>query len=158
MATFKDCEGKVWTIRITSGHYLRILDELKIDLKDAIKEDPKPFAEKVFGDVRTYGELLWILCEAQAEKDGMTPEQFAFRFDGETNEAAMAALWEALISFSQPRAGAKAGEWFRKGLNLRGDAINDALSKMTDSLTLESLSGNSAASSASTPAHSASAS
>lgn len=159
MATFKDCEGHQWTIRVTSGHLLDLKDRHGIDLRDAFKPEAADNSlVAVFGDLEKFGQVMWFFCEDQARKLGLDERQFAYRFDGETADAAATALSEAVLTFSHPRNADKATAAFRA----KRDQISDVMGKAWDQVANSPISGNGAANSAgapeSTPVPSASAS
>lgn len=96
MHTFKDKEGREWKLSL---HY-RTLERLRdagIDLTD-------PKAVLALGDdPYRLGATLWTLVESQAEKLGVTPDEFAeATADGDVIEAAVVALVDELVSFTRP--------------------------------------------------------
>lgn len=143
MATFTDCEGTTWTIRITSGHLRDLKERHGIDLRDAFR----PTAEEnslvaVFGDEEKFGQVMWFFLEDQAAKLNLDPRAFAYRFDGPTRDAAATALSEEILAFSHPRNADKAKAAFRA----KKDEVNDVMGKAWDEVGRKSLtSGNGAA-------------
>lgn len=55
--------------------------------------------ETLDADPMKVAELLWSLCESQAEKREVTPEQFAAALDGDTIVKAVEAFIAAVIDF-----------------------------------------------------------
>ena len=157
MARFKDCEGKEWDVRILTGHLRPLREEFGIDLRDALKPEENSLAEAL-GDPEKFGQVLWVLVQPQAEAAGITPEAFAFRFDGEALESAGTALFKAVWDFFRPRTGEKAEAAFRESLEKQTAAVNAGLDQVRRSLTSNGSAGSSAAPAASTPAPSPSAS
>ncbi|MDB5310674.1 MAG: hypothetical protein JWO38_4876 [Gemmataceae bacterium] len=112
MAAFVDADGKTWKLRITLGD----LDELQaagLDV-EAVAKDFKLLAA-IAEDRRRYGQVLWQLCEREAAAAGITPEQFARRFDGQALFDAAGAIEEAIVDFSQPPPLAKRFAELRTG-------------------------------------------
>jgi hypothetical protein len=97
MARFKDRTGDEWEI----GFDLPTIPKVRaagFDL-NKIGRDAKEL--DILDDPEKLGAVLWELCEEQAEKRGLTPEQFAKRFDGPAIWAARDAVIEAIADFSQ---------------------------------------------------------
>ncbi len=104
MASFQDREGDKWEI----GFDLPTIPKVRaagFDL-NKIGKDAKEL--DILDDPERLGAVLWELCEEQAEKRGLTPEQFARRFDGPAIWAARDAVMEAIADFSQRPAVAAA--------------------------------------------------
>lgn len=97
MASFHDRTGEKWEI----GFDLPMLPKVRaagFDL-NKIGKDAKEL--DVLDDPEKLGAVLWELCEEQAEKRDLSPEQFAQRFDGPAIWAARDAVIEAIADFSQ---------------------------------------------------------
>ena len=157
MAKFKDGNGDEWEIRITAGHLRPLREDFGIDLRDTLKPGESTLVN-ILGDPEQFMRVVYSLCEPQVEKRGLTPEQFAYRFDGDTLEAAAVALFGAINDFFRVRTGEKAAATFRTGLTKTSDAVNAVWDKAAESLTSSNGALNSAEPSASTPGPSPSAS
>lgn len=157
MARFKDITGDEWEVRITAGHLRPLREDFGIDLRDALKPGETALTETL-GDPERFMQVVYSLCAPQVEKRSLTPEDFAYRFDGETTESAAVALFEAINSFFRPRTGEKAATALRTGLTQTTDAVNAAWGRVPESLTSNSGASKSAGESPSTAAPSPSAS
>jgi hypothetical protein len=135
MPKFKDKEGKEWSIDITAGHLKPLREDFGIDLRDVLKPEDNSLAEAL-GDPEKLGQILWVFCGPQAEKANITPEDFAFRLDGEAVERAGEALFKAVWAFFRPRTEERAGAAFRKGIDQMTAGTNAVWDKVTESLTL----------------------
>jgi hypothetical protein len=142
LAKFKDRENKEWAVDVTAGHLKPLREDFGIDLRDALKPEDNSLAA-VLSDPEKFGQVLWVFCGPQAEKAGIGPEDFAFRFDGETIERAATALWQAVWDFFRPRTGDKAATAFRTGLAKMTAGTNEAWDKVNEFLTSKSFAGNS---------------
>ena len=98
LPTFQDAENHEWTLRLTKGRSRAILETCGIDFGQI--HDGKVFVDLTTSDEKL-AQVLWILCEAQAQTRGITPEEFAELLDGDTLDAAMEAVVEATISFTR---------------------------------------------------------
>lgn len=161
MARFKTKDGREWVLEVTLQTYLDFRQRFEIDLRTSLKENPKPLAEAL-GDPDRLGQILWMMCEDQALKLKLEPEQFARLFNGDAARSALTALWEAIWDFGHgPEVAEKAGNYFRAGLKERAKATVEFLDRLpamiATSPTPGSSGSNAAAGSASTPDPSASA-
>jgi hypothetical protein len=95
---FKDAENREWTLRLTTGRNRVILDTCGIDFGQI--HDGKVFFDLQTSDDKL-AQVLWILCEKQAESRRVTPEDFADSLDGDALDSAMEALIEATILFTR---------------------------------------------------------
>jgi hypothetical protein len=98
MASFKDADGREWTLRLTVGLIDDARDQLGIDLWK-VTSDAAAAVEPLYADVRKLVGLLWLLAERQAERAGVTPEGFGRAMDAAALDAAVDALFEALSCF-----------------------------------------------------------
>lgn len=99
MPKFKDKSGDEWTLALDVG----TLGKLRRDADFVLTK--QGFPKEITGleeDCFKFGAVLWTLCEAQAKERNITPEAFAYRFDGDTIQAAAIAFTEAAIDFFLP--------------------------------------------------------
>lgn len=124
MATFTDNAGDEWRVAFTFGLLDRIKAEAGFDLAAAM-EDHEKLAGLLFkGLGRPLVEALYVACADQVEERGLTPEDWAHRFDGPAVERATVAVLEAVADFF-PRT--------RVGEKIRGD-LPGLLKEMDDHL------------------------
>lgn len=97
MAKFKDSQGTEWAVRFV----LPMVKPLREAGYDLGKIDAKGGALDALTDPETLGRIMWVACEAQADKLGVTEAEFAARFDGPTLHAAVEAVYEATADFTQ---------------------------------------------------------
>lgn len=93
---FTDCEGRTWKLRLTHGLAVEIKKATGVELGD---EKNGEWVALLFGERGTLVSVLWCLCEKQAAEKGLTPEGFAYGFDGATLEAAGNALGVCVADF-----------------------------------------------------------
>lgn len=116
MSKFKDDKGREWTLVLNYHIASRIEDELEIPLLSKLQE--------VDFSARHCVEMVWMLIEQQAEKKGVTPEDFGSSVVGETLEHLSDALLDC-ISF------------FYKGLNPQQAKLIDLMKKMRKDLMVK---------------------
>lgn len=76
----------------------------KINLTDIIRmEDGKPpnmeILERLTNDPSLLVDVLYAVCKDEADRHGITPEQFGYSMGGEAVESATAALLEEILDF-----------------------------------------------------------
>lgn len=114
MPTFTDNKGRAWEVRLTLGLLTEVREQAGVKLGEVLRTE-QGLADFVFGDVETLGKVLWVLCREQAERQGVTPEDFAHGFGGDTIEKAVEAVLGSVADFF-PRS--KIGAAIRKNLAL----------------------------------------
>lgn len=147
MATFKTSDGKAWNLAITVGHLKKLREDFRFEpLK--LLGDRKELVELLYDAERLVG-VLYTLCETQAEKAGVTPEQFGQSFDGGAFDSAFEALLGAVLDFS-PRS--KVATRAKQTLPTIFDRMDKAAMKRIDQAMTELTSNDSAGSAAGPPA------
>lgn len=95
--TFTDETGRDWIVCVTIPDVTAIRETCNVDVLEV------EGVAKLDRDMVKMVAVLWVLCERQASKIPLTPEDFGRMFSrGETLDAAAKALREALINFSRP--------------------------------------------------------
>ena len=101
MKDFKDAQGRTWDIAINVTSIKRLRDKLELDLLAVVEGGD--VLGKLVTDPVLLVDVVYVLCEAQAEERKVTDEDFGRAMAGEAIDAATKALLEDLISFF-PRA------------------------------------------------------
>ena len=102
MAKFCDRHGKEWTIDITVGSCKRVRQKTGVVITDLLAEKMKPLAELV-SNQELLVDVLYVLCEPQAEKEGVTDEQFGEAMAGDSLDDAYHAFMGGLADFFPKR-------------------------------------------------------
>ena len=133
MQTFVDNTNRAWTVAVTVTGVKRVRATLGIDIPSLIENGSEGLA-KLLGDPISLVDVIYVLCRDQAEKQGVTDEQFGEAMAGDAIQGASNAFLEAFADFFQePRV--RAG--IRKMLVLSRKVTDLAMSEMTK--TLESV-------------------
>jgi hypothetical protein len=101
MRQFNDTTGFSWSISITVETVKRVKDITKIDIL-TILSSPGAL-EEVMGDIVRFAEVLYATVKPQADQAGITPDQFASRFDGSVLDVASKQFFEELVDFFPPK-------------------------------------------------------
>ena len=91
MRNFKDKNGRVWEVDVTTKTLLAIKDKLGFDLLDDPEALPTSFSSLV--------DILWVVCFEQCNACGMDEEAFAGCLDGDSLANAIDCFMEELGSF-----------------------------------------------------------
>lgn len=98
MKTFKDNAGRSWEVDVHVTAIERVRAATGIDLLTAVDPQAHLFDTLAADPVRLVG-VLFTLCEEQAEKRGVAPEDFGRGMAGDALDAACEALEGATIDF-----------------------------------------------------------
>lgn len=123
--TFKDFKGQSWEIAITVGTIAKVRNRLGYNMGDIRK-----FYEEVMIDPEKVVNVLYVICESQAEKRGISDTQFGESFDGPTYMAAASALEEEMLLFCPPRQREVLAKARTKGEAIREKMIQIANEKI----------------------------
>lgn len=100
MQTFKDAAGREWTVQITVEQVRRVKAAIKVDLCRQDEGDPA-LCIRLDTDPVFLFSVLWALVKAQADKFGITEEQFCEAFPGPAAGEAVRAFWAELEGLFQ---------------------------------------------------------
>ena len=96
MKTFTDNTGRTWSIAINVGAVKRVRASLDVNLLDAVEGK---LIERLVSDPILLCDVIFILCQQEAETRGITDEQFGQAMAGDAIDAATSALLEELVDF-----------------------------------------------------------
>lgn len=160
MHTFTDHAGRTWTVAIHVAAVKRCRALASVDLYGLV-DDKFEGLSKLLSDPCGLVDVLYVLCKDEADKLGVSDEDFGRGLGGDSLERATAAFLEELTDFfPDPRVRAGMRRVMAAGHQLAGRLIDLAMVKL-DGIDLDDeakkligSSGNSRASSGSTPGHS----
>ena len=102
MQTFTDIHGRTWTVAITISTVKRVKARLGLDMLDI-----ETFMKQM-QDFLVLCDVLYVVCQDEAQKVGITDEQFGGLFAGSVLRTAKEAFMEAYMAFfPDPEIGAK---------------------------------------------------
>ena len=104
MKSFTDNKGRAWEIVVTVATVKRVRALCKVDLNSIVELDKnnKPSAElleRLSSDPVLLVDVLYAICTPQADKLGITDEDFGEAMAGDAIEYATSALLEEVINF-----------------------------------------------------------
>jgi hypothetical protein len=94
--TFADNTGRTWSIAINVGAVKRVRASLDVNLLDAVEGK---LIERLVSDPILLCDVIFVLCQQEAETRGITDEQFGQAMAGDAIDAATSALLEELVDF-----------------------------------------------------------
>lgn len=98
MEKWTDPTGSDWLLKITVADVRRIRDCTGFDLSKMFTEGC-PGIDELFDDIVLVVDVLFCLCESQAEKRNIDGEQFAKLMYGDWLSSACEALMRAIVNF-----------------------------------------------------------
>lgn len=101
MPQFTDLKGQVWNIAIEIADVKRLRNRMDLDVL-AITGDHREEVITRLSDPITMFDVLYVTLEPQAERLGITDEEFGRRVGMDLIEKASELWWEALVNFSPP--------------------------------------------------------
>ena len=135
MKQFVDTTGKTWTISINVGTIKRVRDLADVDLLDL--KDGNVF-ERLSSDPVMLCDTLWELCANQADKDGVTKDQFFDSMAGDVIDSATMAMLDELVAFFPNAKRALLENLLRKLRTVQTAALNHA-GKMLEQIDVEKI-------------------
>jgi hypothetical protein len=158
MKTFTDNTGRTWTVTVNVEAIKRVRGLLNVNLLEVL--DGK-LLEQLAGDPILLCDLVYALCKPEADAKGVCDEDFGRAMAGDAIDGATTALLEELVGFFPKERRRLLAKALGKLRTLEAMALKAAEERL-DSPALEKemaaalaklgdSSGNSPASSASTP-------
>ena len=101
--SFTDTAGHSWTVEINVDAVKRVKAALEIDL---LETATGPLVARFVNDPVLLCDVLFVLCQKQADAQGITAEDFGRAMGGDVLDDATAAFLEGIVLFfpSQRRA------------------------------------------------------
>lgn len=112
MASFRDCEGSLWEIRVDIPAVKRVRSLAGVDLLNVAVNDRKASVYVALSDPVSFAEIVYALCKPEADKRGLGDEAFARLLDIDVEPLAEAILGE-IADFFQRRGQVKMAEMVR---------------------------------------------
>lgn len=142
---YTDLNGHEWHIRITVADLERVKAECDgIDLLDLV--DPESEATARLANVYNLAAVLWTLLRPEAERRGISPEEYASGLAGDALNAAKDAMLEALAGFfpdpQRRRMLRQVWRLMREADATLTQAVQNALNNALAELSPGSISGN----------------
>jgi hypothetical protein len=98
MATFKDTQGREWTIRIDPF----LIEDAREEDPLFLKGDPSETLQRLDNDPALLCGVAWLACKEQAVALGIDQKAFYFGICGDGIESIAKALTAAIASFIPP--------------------------------------------------------
>lgn len=104
MRTFKDNKGRTWKIALNVWQMKRLRDTLGIDLVNVIGTSADgnvrvDTIDRIASDPCLLVDILWVVCERQANAEGVKDEDFGASLAGDSIEDATRAFLDELVDF-----------------------------------------------------------
>ena len=133
MRTFKDNQGREWTVEITVAAIKRVRGLAGVDLMEVL-EGSNGLIEKLVRDPVLLCDVIYAACKPQADERQITDEAFGASMAGDAIEHATAALLEELVDFCpSPRDRANLGRVLKATRDVM-DKARDVVERRIDEL------------------------
>ncbi len=112
MKTFSDNSGRIWTVVVTVATLKRVRALCEIDLYSIVEVDEKnnlktDLLDRLSSDPVLLVDVLYAVCKPEADKLGVTDEQFGESMAGDAIAKASEALLDEIVDFfPDPKRGA----------------------------------------------------
>lgn len=140
MRTFKDNQGREWTVEITVAAIKRVRGLAGVDLMEVL-EGSNGLIEKLVRDPVLLCDVIYAACNPQADERQITDEAFGASMAGDAIEHATAALLEELVDFCpSPRDRANLGRVLmatREVMDKARDVVERRIDELIDGGALE---------------------
>lgn len=140
MRTFKDNQGREWTVEITVAAIKRVRGLAGVDLMEVL-EGSNGLIEKLVRDPVLLCDVIYAACKPQADEREVADEAFGASMAGDAIEHATAALLEELVDFCpSPRDRANLGRVLkatREVMDKARDVVERRIDELIDGGALE---------------------
>ncbi len=113
MRTFQDNQKRTWEVAVTVDAVKRVRSLLDVDLLALMEGE---LLERLVTDPILLCDIIFVVCKRQADRDGISDEDFGRSMAGDAIDDATTAMLEELADF------------FRKG---QREVLRKALTKIT---------------------------
>lgn len=125
MATFYDSEKRPYTLSINLGGVKRVRSVLGVDLMTPYEENPLVGGRKPV-DLVAIIDVIYLLARDDADKHGLTDEQWAAAMGGEQMDAAVAQFYQEWERFFRSLNRPDAATVIQKQLQIMQQAVQEA--------------------------------
>ena len=140
MRTFKDNQGREWTVEITVAAIKRVRGLAGVDLMEVL-EGSNGLIERLVRDPVLLCDVIYAACKPQADERQVSDEMFGASMAGDAIEHATAALLEELVDFCpSPRDRANLGRVLkatREVMDKARDVVERRIDELIDGGALE---------------------
>lgn len=96
MQKFVDVRGRVWVVEINTATIKRVRSLTDVNLYEVVDGE---LIQRLESDIILFCDVLYAICKPQADRDGVTDEQFGEGLAGDVIDEATAAFIEAMVAF-----------------------------------------------------------
>ncbi len=129
---FTDDGGRDWPVTITVATVKRVRSLCDVDLM-AILDKSGALLARFMDDPAILGDVLYVVCKAQADERQITDEQFGELLAGDTLQNATDVFLEALVDFFPHETRRKAlRRLLEKIAKVQGIVLDKAMTQLED--------------------------
>ena len=128
MRTFQDTAGKTWTLSLNIVTAKKIRDALAVDFFD---DDIGETVGKIASNPILLADVLWVCVEEQANKEGVSDEDFGRALGGDVISHATDSFLDELVDFYPEKKRQLLSTMLQKLRTTEAAYIEKAMSMMT---------------------------
>jgi hypothetical protein len=130
MRSFRDNKGRTWAIEINVWAVKKVRGLLNVNLTGLVDDGFEKLAE-LMKDTITVIDVIYVLCKDEADKAGVSDEDFGRAMFGDALAHAKDAFLEELTDFFEDR---RIRESLRKVLSLSRSLQDQMMEQMTEQM------------------------
>ena len=124
MRTFKDNAGRTWTVAVNVATVRQVRALLNVDLLDIAGGK---LIDRLVSDPILLVDVIYAVCKTEADRLGVSDEDFGRAMGGDVIEAATSALLEETIDFFPNRRDRERAKRVLASLNKWMEKVQDTL-------------------------------
>ena len=129
MKSFADNAGRTWAVQVNVDTIKRVQGLLGVNLLDVVDGD---LIERLVADPVLVCDVVYVVCKPEADKQGVSDEEFGRAMAGDAIHNAAEALLAEIVDFFPPAKRTILAAALEKMRNLETVAMGAALERIND--------------------------
>ena len=129
MKSFADNAGRTWEVQVNVDTIKRVQGLLDVNILDVVDGD---LIERLVADPVLVCDVVYVVCKPEADKQGVSDEEFGRAMAGDAIHNAADALLAEIVDFFPPAKRTILAAALDKMRNLEAVAMGAALERIND--------------------------
>lgn len=129
MKSFADNAGRTWAVQVNVDTIKRVQGLLDVNLLDVVDGD---LIERLVADPVLVCDVVYVVCKPEADKQGVSDEEFGRAMAGDAIHNAADALLAEIVDFFPPAKRKILAAALEKMRDLEAVAMGAALERIND--------------------------
>ena len=129
MKSFADNAGRTWAVQVNVDTIKRVQGLLDVNLLDVVDGD---LIERLVADPVLVCDVVYVVCKPEADKQGVSDEEFGRAMAGDAIHNAAEALLAEIVDFFPPAKRKILAAALEKMRNLESVAMGAALERINE--------------------------